>query len=97
MGILRANYQEMAGIAGTVTNLSEQYRTCVNDVYKVVESLANDWKGTDNVTYINQVKSYQEDLNSLGVVIENYAKFLSKTAEVIQNTQEEIANNAGRL
>ena len=97
MGILRANYQEMAGIAGSVTNLAEQYKTCVNEVYKVVESLENDWKGTDNVTYINQVKSYQEDLNSLGVVIENYAKFLSKTAQVIENTQAEIANNAGRL
>ena len=97
MGILRASYQDMEGIAGSVKNLSEQYKTCVDQVYKVVESLENDWKGTDNVTYINQVKSYQADLNALGTIIENYANFLSKTAKVIQNTQEEIANSAGKL
>ncbi len=94
---LRAGYQEMQAISSTVSNLAEQYKNCVEEIFKTVDSLENDWKGADNVKYINTVKSYQEGLKSLGTVIENYASFLSKAAAVIQETQEEIANNASRL
>ena len=97
MGILRASYAEIAGIAGRVTTLSSQYRSCVDDVYKTIDSLNEVWKGSDNVQFVDKVRSYQKLLNDLGVEIENYATRLNKTAEVLQQSQEEIKNLAGRL
>lgn len=97
MGNLRASYQEMEAISSSMNSLAEEYSACVEDVYKTIDSLENDWKGNDNVSFINAAKSYQPDLKALGDIITQYATFLSKSAQVVRETQEDIANNASKL
>ena len=43
------------------------------------------------------VNGYKEDMKSLGVAVDGYAKFLQKAAATLNTTQEEIKNLASRL
>ena len=95
MGQIKADYQEMASIANSVLKSSDEYTSCLNNMYKVIDSLGNDWKGSDNLSYVNTANSYKDDMNKLGVVISDYAKFLADSADIIRRTQEEIASQAG--
>ena len=97
MGNLRASYQEMESISSSMTSLADEYKGCVEGIYKVIDELENDWKGNDNVSFINAAKGYQSDLNALGDIISQYATFLRKSAEVVKQTQEDIASSASRL
>lgn len=97
MGNLKASYQEMEAISSTMTSLAEEYKAKVEDVYKVVDELGSDWKGNDNVSFVNTAKTYQSDLKALGDIITEYATFLKKSSDVVRQTQEDIASSASRL
>lgn len=95
--MIRASYGEMLSSATSISNASQEYKTNVDALYRIVDNLSNNWKGIDNINFANTVNGYKEDLKSLGDVVDNYAKFLSKAANIINQTQNDISNAAGRL
>lgn len=62
-----------------------------------IENLRNAWSGQDNQAYINKVNEYKADIEKLGKVIDSYGLFLVETARNLENIQNEIASQAGKL
>ncbi|MBQ8891500.1 MAG: WXG100 family type VII secretion target [Bacilli bacterium] len=95
--MIKANYAEMQSAATEISKAAEEYKTNVEGVYQIVDSLVNHWKGADNVKFANTVNDYKNDLTSLGDVVNSYGEFLNKSAQIISSTQDEISSAAGRL
>lgn len=95
-GKFGATYDELASVSANVSNLAEEYGVCIDDIYGIIDELGNDWKGADNLAYVNTANSYKEDMKNLAVVVNEYADFLGDSANEIRRTQEEIANLAGK-
>ncbi len=93
----KANYAEMESSAGKIIFAANQYRGEVEALYRDVENLSNVWKGADNLKFVSTVNSYKEDLKALGDIVENYGQFLSKSAQIIKETQNDVTASAGRL
>ena len=94
---IKANYAEMEVSASKIISAANAYRVEVKNLYNDIDNLNNVWKGTDNLEYVNKVNSYKDDINTLGEVVENYGKFLNRSAQIIKGTQNDIAANARRL
>lgn len=95
--MIRASYAEMKNDAHEITNASEGYTQNVEKVYQEVDRLAENWKGVDNQQYVSKVNSYKEDMLSLGIAVDGYAKFLTRSANMLNDTQDSVADMAGRL
>lgn len=95
--MIKASYGEMKSAADGITKAANNYQTNLEKLYQEVDQLNDAWKGADNQEYIAKVNSYKEDMKSLGVAVDGYAKFLQKAANALNMTQEEIKNMAGRL
>jgi len=95
--MIRASYSEMKSAANDITKSSEDYQANVEGLYTIVDNLTTVWKGTDNISYADTVNSYKKDMQNLGEVIKDYATFLTRSADAINEAQEDVQTAAGRL
>lgn len=93
---ISAEYGSMQAIAKNISNLANDYISNINEVYKIISDLENNWKGVDNVAYVNKANDYKEDLMALGEALNNYGIFLDGAAVTTNRTQEDIAASARR-
>ena len=96
-GEISANYSGMKTDAMEIKTAGEGYKSDVNDLFRIVDNLSNNWKGSDNIAYVNTANSYKDDLKKLGDVVISYGDFLIKSANIISNIQDEVSSNAGKL
>ena len=95
--MIKASYGEMKTAADEISQAASNYKSNVEKLYQEVDQLSDSWKGTDNQEFVTTVNGYKEDMKSLGVAVDGYAKFLQKAAATLSTTQDEIKNLAGRL
>ena len=95
--MIRATYDEMRVAANDMTKNATEYKKNVDDLYIIVENLAEVWKGTDNLQFVETANSYKDGLKALGDVVTDYGTFLEKSANLISEAQEDVASAAGRL
>ncbi len=95
--MIKASYGDMKRDSDAITKAADDYKINVEKLYQEVDQLSDAWKGDDNQEYVTTVNGYKKDIESLGLAVEGYAKFLAKAASVLNTTQDEVKNLAGRL
>ena len=95
--MIRATYDEMRQAANEVTRYAAEYKDNVSGLYTIVDNLVEVWKGADNIKFGETANSYKDDLISLGDVVTDYANFLEKSANLINEAQDDVSAAAGRL
>ena len=94
---IQANIENLSIRDKEGQSLGQDYQNEVTKIYSNIENLRNAWSGQDNETYINKVNEYKADIEKLGKVIDRYGLFLVETARNLENIQNEIASQAGKL
>ena len=94
--MIKARYEEMETAANEIKGAGTLYKVNVQNLYKVIERLETIWKGKDNLSYVSKANNSKAALESLGDVINDYGDFLKISANIIRETQEEIASSASR-
>ncbi len=95
--VLKATPEEIRTAGKNLVGNAESYLGSVKSLYETVDTLAQNWQGSDNVQFANTVNSYRENINALGQVIGNYGVFLQETANSLEKLQAEIAQQASNL
>ena len=94
---IQDNTENLSTRGKEVQSLAQDYQNEVSKIYSNIENLRNAWSGQDNQAYINKVNEYKADIENLGKVIDRYGLFLVETARNLENIQNEIASQAGKL
>ena len=94
---IQTNIENLSIRGKEVQSLAQDYQNEVIKIYSNIENLRNAWSGQDNQAYINKVNEYKADIENLGKVIDRYGLFLVETARNLENIQNEIASQAGKL
>ncbi len=92
-----ANIDNLRKLGQNIQQDGGAYQTEVKKIYTTIDNLGTQWKGADNQAYINKVNEHKQVISDLGVLIDNYGRFLIETANNIQRIQDDIASSAGRL
>lgn len=95
--VLKASPEEIRTAGKSLVGNAESYLGSVKSLYETVDTLAQNWQGSDNVQFANTVNGYKENINALGQVIGNYGVFLQETANSLEKLQAEIAQQASNL
>lgn len=94
---MNADTGRLRSLGNEVQGEAAAYRSEVNKIYQVVDNLRTVWNGTDNQAFVTKVNSYKDEMENLGKVIDSYGEFLLQVAKVIDDTQSQIADAAGKL
>lgn len=89
---MKAEYTEMNQQALAIDNAIQNYNNSIRNLYEKISSLETVWHGSDNKEYVNKILSFKQDIENLGIIVNNYGVLLKKSALKLQEAQEEISN-----
>jgi len=89
--------QELENTASRVLSKSEEYQRIYQTLYGEVDKMAASWQGKENTEFTNRIKSYENDLRQINIVIRQYADFVRSSARAYRETQDELFANASHL
>lgn len=83
--------------AARVENADSDYQRLFNSLYGEVERLESCWQGKDNKAFSGKIRSFEEDLRQISIIMRQYAQYLRSSARAYRETQDELANCANKL
>ena len=97
MNIIEVEPERLEMIAQKVETVDSDYQRTCQAIYSEVDKMSNYWTGKDNVAFTNQIKSFEDDLKRISMIMREYADFLRNTAKGYRELQEENFAQANRL
>ena len=89
--------ERLESTAGYIENANQDYDRTFQAIYAQVDKLSASWQGKDNTAFVNQIRSFEDDLRAISMIMRQYADFLRNSARAYRETQEEITARATRL
>lgn len=97
MNIIEVEPERLEVTAQKVESADSDYQRTYQAIYAEVDKMANYWNGKDNVAFTNQIKTFEDDLRKISMIMREYADFLRNTAKGYRQLQEENYAEANRL
>lgn len=89
--------ERLESTSNSVLQANDEYISLYQSLYNEIDKVSETWMGKENTQFNNKVKSYQDDLRKISIIMRQYAEYLSKTAKSYRETQDELYNQATRL
>ena len=89
--------ERLDSIANNIQDANQEYDRTYQAIYEQVDKMSLSWKGKDNVAFTNQIRSFENDLRQISIIMRQYADFLHNTARAYRETQDELTNQANQL
>lgn len=80
-----------------IENANQEYQSIIRNMYGLVDKMSSSWSGKDNTAFTNQIKTFEDDLRQISIIMQEYASFLKNAAKGYREMQEEIYSRASRL
>lgn len=75
---------EMESSAKKIKSAMEEYRTNKNKIIETVDGTTQYWEDPINTDYVNKFENLKQDMESVQNLMEAYAEYLTKAANVIR-------------
>ena len=89
--------ERLESAALKIEEANRAYDRTYQEIYMQVDRMASSWKGKDNTAFTVQIKSFEDDLRQISIIMRQYADFLKNSARAYRETQDEIYVRATRL
>lgn len=97
MAIFSANTAEINQAGRTISNLGDNYKTNVSNIFSTIDTLSKSWSGGASERYVTAFNSYKPDLNNLGTTITNMGAALQSAAASFDDNEADLTARAGNL
>ncbi|MBR4421393.1 MAG: WXG100 family type VII secretion target [Erysipelotrichaceae bacterium] len=89
--------ERLETVASDIEEANQEYDRTYQAIYDQVDKMSASWTGKDNVAFTNQIKTFEDDLRQISIIMRQYADFLHNSARAYRETQDEIYAGANRL
>lgn len=83
--------------ASNIENANNDYQRIYQAMYAEIDKMSSSWQGKDNTMFTSQIKSFEDDLRQISIIMKEYADFLRTSARAYREAQEEIYSRASKL
>lgn len=97
MAIFEANTEILSQEGKIISQLGEDYKANISNIYGVIGNLSEGWSGGASDKYKTAFTNYQSDLNNLGDAIINMGSALQGAAAIFNENEENLASSASHL
>lgn len=88
---------QINSLGNTIQEYAGQYQSKITNIYEEIGAIRNVWSGGDSESYLTNIDSKKDALESLGHAISDYGQFLKDTSASISNFRANTAENAKKL
>lgn len=74
-----------------------EYEKIYKQLFSEVDGMGAAWQGIDNQAFVNQIKGFMDDFQTMTNLMKNYSQFLTESANTYEAAQNEIVSSAKRL
>ena len=89
--------ERLENVALNIEEANQEYDRTYQAIHEQVDKMSASWSGKDNVAFTNQIKTFEDDLRQISIIMRQYADFLHNSARAYRETQDEIYAGANRL
>lgn len=83
--------------AANIESADADYNRIYQAMYAQVDKMSSSWQGKDNTAFVGQIKTFQDDLRQISIIMREYASFLRSSARSYRQAQDEIYSRATKL
>ncbi|GKX28618.1 hypothetical protein SH1V18_10980 [Vallitalea longa] len=83
--------------SGTISKKVDYYEELYAKLISEVDELETQWKGKGNKKFAEQIHDFKPKFDKLAEVLNSYCLFLNKAANIYQETENNVFDNANRL
>lgn len=95
--IIRVEPEKIRSAAEEIKSSASKYDKIAKELMENATQMGEAWKGTDNQTYVNQIKGFVEDLENMVKKLNQVSDTLEQQAQNYIKRQEANVENAQRL
>lgn len=88
---------QLDACAVRMDDANQAYTRDSNALFSEVETLGTVWQGKDNLAFVSQISSFQNDFRQIAMLCTEYSDFLRNSAASYRSTQDELTAQAARL
>ena len=89
--------ERLEQVASNIEEANREYDRNYQAIYEQVDKMSASWQGKDNTAFTNQIRTFEDDLRQISLIMRQYADFLRNSARAYRETQDEIYSQASRL
>jgi len=89
--------ERLEATASEIESANHEYDRTYQMIYTEVDKMSSSWQGKDNTAFVGQIKTFEDDLRQISIIMRQYADFLRNSARAYRETQDEIYAQANRL
>jgi len=89
--------ERLEATASEIESANREYDRTYQMIYAEVDKMSSSWQGKDNTAFVGQIKTFEDDLRQISIIMRQYADFLRNSARAYRETQDEIYAQANRL
>ncbi|MBR4050448.1 MAG: WXG100 family type VII secretion target [Clostridia bacterium] len=97
MATINVTPRELMSAASRIQDLAGEYQNQYKAVYQRTEEMGSTWKDEANRTFIRRIEGFQDDLNKMYDLMNDYAEYLQKAADAYERTQKAVIDAAQKL
>lgn len=97
MTTIRVEPDQLDAAAAKIENANNDYDRIYQAMYAEVDKMSASWQGKDNEMYTRQIKTFEDDLRQISMIMKQYSDFLRNSAKGYRETQDEVYSQASRL
>lgn len=97
MKSIRVEPDQLDSAASKIENANNDYDRLYQAMYQEVDKMGTSWQGNDNTAFTNQIKTFEDDLRQISMIMKQYSDFLRNSARGYRQARDEIESQATRL
>lgn len=94
---IKVTPEELERTAADIANAADHYKDLYEEFYTVTSSMADSWKGVDNMEFINRIDGFRQDFQNMYNEMVRYSNFLKSSAVTYRETQDTVVSQAKSL
>lgn len=94
---IMVNPASLKSASQKIDQQATDYETIYKKLFDEVDGMAVAWKGADNMAFVNQIKGFMDDFQSMTTLMRQYSEFLNRSASTYTATQDDIIAKAKQL
>ncbi len=97
MATIKVTAADLDQASGEIQGLATEYKAEYNALYTAIDQSLTSWTSEDKTTFITQINGFKDDFERMKDLMEEYARFLTRSAESYRTTQQNVINKAQSL
>lgn len=92
--MIKVEPEELRFTAAKIRERCDEYTKAYTQLFNEIEAMSSAWQGVDNIAFTNQIKGFADDFQKMRRFSADYAVLFEKAANVYDDIQNQIANEA---